>query len=273
MSNSPKFGEKTKVVIYAVNRGCLLVLREPQFPELGLQPPSGTVESGEDFACAAARELAQQSGLLAPVAAFEFLGRQRVEKVHDTIREGEGFMTTVLAATAVTSLPLSLRLLLPSPSRPARIRTTSGGVRGGGNPGRIDLVETLRTRRKTSGSTACSPQPPTSSRRRPGATTDVCGLFFAIATQSMQKDHGLQAIACFKTAPVMTVPWVPAFAGMTGGWACAQTPNAEFASVIRREVLTAHWHGAPPSPSLPHKGVGSRTAARRASANRWDGWS
>lgn len=45
-----------KVLIYATWRDRLLVFDEPDFPEIELQVPGGTVEAGEDIAAAALRE-------------------------------------------------------------------------------------------------------------------------------------------------------------------------------------------------------------------------
>ncbi|TCL62369.1 NUDIX hydrolase [Rhizobium sp. BK251] len=56
-----------KVLIYGVCRGQLLVFDEPDFPDVALQVPGGTVEAGESAAQAAHREFAEETGL--PVTA------------------------------------------------------------------------------------------------------------------------------------------------------------------------------------------------------------
>ena len=52
-----------KVLIYALNRGRLLVFDEPDFPEVELQVPGGTIESGENVADAALREFQEETGV------------------------------------------------------------------------------------------------------------------------------------------------------------------------------------------------------------------
>jgi 8-oxo-dGTP pyrophosphatase MutT (NUDIX family) len=52
-----------KVLIYATWRGRLLVFDEPDFPEIELQVPGGTVEPGEDPEQAATSEFAEETGL------------------------------------------------------------------------------------------------------------------------------------------------------------------------------------------------------------------
>ncbi len=53
-----------KVLIYATWRDLLLVFDEPDFPEIELQVPGGTVEAGEDIAAAARREFSEETGIL-----------------------------------------------------------------------------------------------------------------------------------------------------------------------------------------------------------------
>lgn len=57
---------KSKVVLYATWRGRLLVFREPDFPEYGIQVPGGTMEPGETPEQAARREFLEETGLVAP---------------------------------------------------------------------------------------------------------------------------------------------------------------------------------------------------------------
>ncbi|WP_349956649.1 NUDIX domain-containing protein [Rhizobium sp. ZPR3] len=57
--------DAVKVLIYAVRDGHLLVFDEPDFPTIEPQVPGGTVEEGEDLALAAAREFAEETGLIA----------------------------------------------------------------------------------------------------------------------------------------------------------------------------------------------------------------
>jgi 8-oxo-dGTP pyrophosphatase MutT (NUDIX family) len=52
-----------KVLIYATSRDRLLVFDEPDFPEVELQVPGGTVEPGEDIEAAALREFTEETGL------------------------------------------------------------------------------------------------------------------------------------------------------------------------------------------------------------------
>ncbi len=54
----------TKVVVYCVDKGRLLVMRHPDFPpeQVGLQVPSGTVRAGEFPEGAALRELREETG-------------------------------------------------------------------------------------------------------------------------------------------------------------------------------------------------------------------
>jgi 8-oxo-dGTP pyrophosphatase MutT (NUDIX family) len=52
-----------KVLIYATSGKGLLVFDEPDFPEIALQIPGGTVEAGESVAVAARREFEEETGL------------------------------------------------------------------------------------------------------------------------------------------------------------------------------------------------------------------
>ena len=57
-----------KVLIYATWRDRLLVFDEPDFPEVDLQVPGGTMEPGESPEAAALREFVEETGLDRPVA-------------------------------------------------------------------------------------------------------------------------------------------------------------------------------------------------------------
>ncbi|CDM57239.1 MULTISPECIES: NUDIX hydrolase [Rhizobium] len=66
-----------KVLIYATWRDRLLVFDEPDFPEVALQVPGGTVEAGEDVGAAALREFSEETGILpatrlAPLAVHDY---------------------------------------------------------------------------------------------------------------------------------------------------------------------------------------------------------
>ena len=61
-----------KVLIYATWRDRLLVFDEPDFPEIALQVPGGTVEHEETVGRAALREFAEETGL-EPKAPFRLI--------------------------------------------------------------------------------------------------------------------------------------------------------------------------------------------------------
>ena len=53
---------RRKAYGYVVSQGRLLVFSEPDFPEVGLQVPGGTVEPGEEVAAGLVRELTEEAG-------------------------------------------------------------------------------------------------------------------------------------------------------------------------------------------------------------------
>ncbi|HEV7318750.1 MAG TPA: NUDIX domain-containing protein [Ensifer sp.] len=57
-----------KVLIYATWQGRLLLFDEPDFPEIEIQVPGGTMEPGESPEQAAAREFTEETGLTSPQA-------------------------------------------------------------------------------------------------------------------------------------------------------------------------------------------------------------
>lgn len=57
-----------KVLIYATWRKHLLVFDEPDFPDVDLQVPGGTMEPGESPEAAALREFVEETGLAPPAA-------------------------------------------------------------------------------------------------------------------------------------------------------------------------------------------------------------
>ena len=71
-----------KVLAYITHRGRLLVFRQPDFPEAGIQVPGGSVEPGEALEAAVLREALEETGLdglqlVRFLGAREFDGRER----------------------------------------------------------------------------------------------------------------------------------------------------------------------------------------------------
>lgn len=54
---------REKVMAYITHRGRLLVFRQPDFPEAGIQVPGGTLEPGETPDAAVLREAFEETGL------------------------------------------------------------------------------------------------------------------------------------------------------------------------------------------------------------------
>lgn len=72
---------RRKAVIYVTSGDHLLVFREPDYPEVGIQPPGGTINDGEAVANGAARELLEETGIRIPAADLIEIGRQDYEYV------------------------------------------------------------------------------------------------------------------------------------------------------------------------------------------------
>jgi 8-oxo-dGTP diphosphatase len=75
--------ERTKAVLYVTCNRHLLVFREPDFPEIGMQPPGGTIMAGEDLRAGAIRELREETGLNAEERDLHLLGQSTYEYQRD----------------------------------------------------------------------------------------------------------------------------------------------------------------------------------------------
>ncbi len=62
--------------MHATSSRGLLVFEEPDFPEVGVQVPGGTVEPDEGVLAAARRELHEETGLLVEVPFEHLLHRE-----------------------------------------------------------------------------------------------------------------------------------------------------------------------------------------------------
>lgn len=63
-----------KVLIYGPRHQEVLVFQEPDFPDVPLQVPGGTIDAGETPKSAAAREFKEETGLHPPMQ-FRFIGQ------------------------------------------------------------------------------------------------------------------------------------------------------------------------------------------------------
>ncbi|MEQ9228544.1 MAG: NUDIX domain-containing protein [Parvibaculum sp.] len=73
-----------KVLIYATSARGLLVFDEPDFPEVPIQVPGGTVDAGEELLAAASREFHEETGLTG-CSAFRFLGTADYHLLRDGV--------------------------------------------------------------------------------------------------------------------------------------------------------------------------------------------
>lgn len=79
--------KKTKVLVYVVANGHLLVNLHTDFLDAGLQVPGGTIEPGESATTASARELYEESGLRVSVAPIEIDRYEFVADWDDSVHD------------------------------------------------------------------------------------------------------------------------------------------------------------------------------------------
>ena len=70
---------KLKVMAYITHRNRLLVFRQPDFPEAGIQVPGGSVAAGEPLEVAVRREAFEETGLESLVLS-SYLGDERYDR-------------------------------------------------------------------------------------------------------------------------------------------------------------------------------------------------
>ncbi|WP_422378520.1 NUDIX hydrolase [Roseibium sp.] len=67
-----------KAYVYLTCGSELLVFDEPDFPDVGLQVPGGTLNAGESYLIAARREFAEETGLSLDIALESFADQDRI---------------------------------------------------------------------------------------------------------------------------------------------------------------------------------------------------
>ncbi|QDK41977.1 NUDIX hydrolase [Bacteriovorax stolpii] len=93
--------EKTKVIAYIFRKGRseVLVFNHADFPEAGTQVVGGTLEEGEDFKIALAREVLEESGLTIDPSSFIKIGEttyHRKDKPEVNFRHYFSFVSDAL---------------------------------------------------------------------------------------------------------------------------------------------------------------------------------
>lgn len=81
MTTSLPVRARRKAVLYLTSADHLLVFREPEYPDVGVQPPGGTVNDDETVADGAARELLEETGIRVAASDLVEIGRQDYEYV------------------------------------------------------------------------------------------------------------------------------------------------------------------------------------------------
>ncbi|MBG6166756.1 8-oxo-dGTP pyrophosphatase MutT (NUDIX family) [Labrenzia sp. EL_195] len=75
-----------KAYVYLTCGSELLVFSEPDYPEVGLQVPGGTLDPGESYLQAARREFCEETGLSLDIALESFADQDRIlENVPDCL--------------------------------------------------------------------------------------------------------------------------------------------------------------------------------------------